>query len=212
MSDFDVVNSTDGDFESHVELLSSSEAESTIAKVMADAGADENHSYTSGHAPNHSRTVDRMLALRKVANPPEINPETGEPYNDGVSPEMRKICNEALEEQAERQNVVREQMKDDMNYLVDEGGFSRDEIPKDPKPYQANALKMQRLNAEGKHAEIVPIMKRELNEFRAPAETAQLFETFVQADELDSGLKETIFESVLRWIHDARKNQMKGNQ
>lgn len=207
----DIVAMSDGDFDDHIELLSTDEAKSAVSNLMRDA-RNPDHSYVNTYDIDHGRTVERMSKLQAVAHPPEVDPETGKDRPAGrFGSTISKAMGEALEEKAAQQNVVREQMKDDMNFLVDEGGFARDSIPKDPKPYQANALKMQRLNAEGKHAEIVPIMQKELNELRAPAETAQLFETFVQA-ELDSSLREPIFEAILRWIHDARKTQLKGSQ
>lgn len=198
MEETDIVSMSDSEFDGYVENLNQDEAKSGIDKVKREAAINPKHPYIDSHSFEHERTVGRVSRLFKAAH-------TGDEPRTNIT----IAAEEALAEQAEKKNVLVEQAKDDMDFLV-EAGFDRSDIPDDLQPYQANALRMQRLNAEGKHTEVVPIMQKELRELRAPAETIQLFDTFTQTNELDPNLKETIFESVLRWIHDARKTQSKG--
>ena len=193
IENFDVVNSTDTDFEYHVAGLSESEAESAVNRVMSD----EKSAYWDGHALHHDRTVERLVQLRKAAKPPELDPETGErlPY---VDPIYAKALEEVEVDKAARQADLVAKAQDDMDVLV-EAGFDYSTIPDDLTPSMGNLLHMQRLGTEGEYGEVAPLMQKELRGLEAPPATIQLFNDFVQAD-VDPKFKHIIFSNLLEWI------------
>ena len=204
MSDENIMDMSDDD----VAYLSQAEAQKHIDRVIDAAGKDVAHPYSDGHNRLHRKYVDRMHKLHQIVNPqpePQTNAD-GEEVVQQWPPHMVKIMSEALDGQAEKHNKLIDQAQNDMNFLVSEG-FDRSPIPDDLQPYQANALKMQRLLIEGKHKEAGTLMKRELSELKAPLAQQQLFETFIHSTDLDGDLKETIATDILLWIQAARKAQ-----
>jgi len=137
------------------EFMSPSEADDAINKVKVDVFEDARHPYLDSEHPQHGSFVSYMSNLYKA----QVRKE-GEPFD----PEVERAAQAAQYEedmQVERQNRLVADAEAEMDALV-ALGFDRDEIPNDVQQWQFEALKMERLNAEGNFRELSPMLSAEL--------------------------------------------------
>ena len=208
----DIMAMTDESFQDHCGNLTAEEARIQARTFTSAAANDPNHPYVSTVDPTlHKQAVARASRLfeQSHAEDPDLNvyDANGEQMQGQTSTEYLRLLDEAKIEQAEKVDKTKQQMEADMDILVEKYDFSRDAISDNPQPYQAAALRMQRLNHEGKTDEIVPLMEKELKELKASQKTQQLFLDFSRTGDLDPELRSDIFERTLRWIYSARKQQ-----
>ena len=138
----------DSDFESFTGSMSPEDAKRSIAQARK-ATADPEHIYNkSGFG--HQKAVDRMGRLYEVAAPPEGEPAVnadGEPIiQKRWPPQFVKAMEIGLQEQAKKQEALVASAQESIDYLVNEHGYGRDEVPADIQPWLVNLLRAQVLN------------------------------------------------------------------
>lgn len=128
--------------------LSQDEAKGRVDRLMRDARSDPKHPYMDGHSPDHRKVVEKVSKLYQVASPePELQTNAeGEVLIQQFPPAMVKAMEEGLQEQQAKQAALIADAQREMDTLVNDHGYGRDEIPSNIEPWQVNLLKAQRLN------------------------------------------------------------------
>ena len=125
-------------------------AKQTLDKIMTDAVIDKHHPYTNKHHPQNKAFREAVGKLHEVKA-------------EGVSQEEAKY-NQILEEGEKlKQRRIDQRVSEaskEMKRLV-ELGFTEESIPEDLDDKTLNLLKAQRLAAEGKFHEVIPILNRQ---------------------------------------------------
>jgi len=138
----------DSDFDSFTGSMSPEDAKRSIAQARK-ATADPEHIYNkSGFG--HQKAVDRMNKLYQAAAPPEgepaVNADGEEIVQKHWPPQFIKAMEEGLAEQAAKQEVLVASAQESIDFLVEQHGYQRDEVPKDIQPFVVNLLRAQVLN------------------------------------------------------------------
>jgi hypothetical protein len=94
--------------------------------------------------------------------------------------------------------------------LLEGLGFDPTEIPDDIQEYQLNALRMQRLNAEGNFMELFPLLQKELTTLRAKG--MNTFHFFVNDESLSPAERSEHIELILKRIYAANTEKAEKEQ
>lgn len=184
------------------EYMSPEAAESAINKVKVDAFEDAAHPYLDSAHPQHAAFVSHMSNLCKA----QVRKE-GEPFD----PEIERAAQAAQYEedmQVLRQNRLVTDGEAEMDALV-ALGFERDEIPNDVQPWQVEALKMERLNAEGNFRELSPMLETELKNLGLSDEM-RLFHSLILDATIDPKSRAQHIELILGRMYSANKKKYGG--
>jgi len=138
----------DSDFDSFTGAMSPLDAQRSLAKAKGEV-ADPEHIYNkSGFG--HQKAVDRMSKLFEAAAPPPDEPAVnaaGEPLTPAHwPPQFVKAMEIGLQEQAKKQEALVASAQESIDFLVEQHGYQRDEVPKDIQPFVVNLLRAQVLN------------------------------------------------------------------
>jgi len=206
IEDADIVGMTDRDFTEYLGSLLPTEAESHVERLMR---AGQDHSYFRAQDVDHKRTVDRVVKLREKAH--EGDPDlrqfnaAGEEVVADVSPEIAKICENAMAEQADKQVKVVDRGQAVLKELRELGfdqtsSFDEDEIDEE----LVGIWEMQKANAEGDYHALGDMITKALRAGRESNEIHQLFETF-RGTELDPELKSNLSHQIIAYLNESRK-------
>lgn len=174
----------------NVDGMSSEQAGQEINRITAE-GAE--HPYFSGNHIQHSDFVSVMGKLNEIkyADADELTP-------------LERGMQDGLDAKVTRQNDLTIEAQEEMDALV-EMGFDRSDIPNDIKPFQRDALKMQRLHAQGNFDELSPLLETQLEGLNVPPAERAAFDIFRQSDTMDTDLKSEILEKLILWVHSANE-------
>ena len=147
MDEESIFEMIDDDFESFTESLSPDDAQRSLAKAKGEV-ADPEHIYNkSGYG--HQKAVDRMGKLFQVASPasePQVDAEGAEVVPQHWPSRYVRAMEEGLEIQEKRQEALVAGAQASIDFLVENHGYQRDEVPKDIQPFVVNLLRAQVLN------------------------------------------------------------------
>lgn len=188
--------------ETDYENISPEQAESAINQIKVDVFEDAKHPYLDSEHPQHSAFVSYMENLSKA----QVR-QPGEPFD----PEIERAAQAAQYEedmQVERQNNLIADAEKEMDALV-ALGFDRDEIPNDVQQWQVEALKMERLNAEGNFRELSPMLETTLRDLGLSDEL-RLFYSLVQDATIDPKSRAQHIELILGRMYSVNKKKYGG--
>jgi len=202
---------TDAEFSEYVSGLSAAEAKETVDKIMREASVSTSHPYSRASDPGHRRMVERVQRLfeRSHADDPDDREydENGQVMQNRIDPRVSKICNEALADQAKKQNVLvvqGDKLLQELRNLGYEGEITN--CPKDVDQDQLNIWSMQKLNAEGNYRGLGDMIGKALRDSKQSQPVQQLFQTFLSVEaELDPDLKQNLTHQILSYLNDAAK-------
>jgi hypothetical protein len=178
----------------NTEDMNPDEASLALNKFWADAFT-EGHPYMDPGHPQHMDCVNWVGEVTKIKTANEDN-----------RPPLEKAMAEALDRQQEKQDALVAEAKAEMEKLS-KLGFSADEIPKDIKEYQVNALRMQRLAAEGDFQVASDMLQAELSRMNVPPHIQSLFQAFEEAPDSERDFKESKITDVLKWFYNENKKR-----
>lgn len=202
MSENDITNMSDSEFESHVESLDAESAKSEIDKTFRAARSDPKHPYFSGDDQKaHKRAIDRVQRLFSVVSPepePELN-EAGEELRDAVDPAVKKICDDAMSSR-------RDKLVDEGNKLISELvdlGFDEIDLPDDVCPGDIEIWKMQKMHAKENYSGLFDAMKKTLSATKPSSSVQNLFAAFRDAqNDMDSNLKRDLSGRLIEYFSE----------
>jgi len=176
-----------------IENMTPEQAAQQIDAVFEEVRKDPGHPYADGNNPLHRKVTERMTKLFEVKN------------KDGLLP-VERAWQADLAQMVERQNkLVAEGQKE--AELLEGLGFKPTEIPDDLQQYQLDGLRMQRLHAEKNYSALTPLIEKQLQTLKVPADIQGLFAGLNQSSNLDEQLKQDIIEKVIYWIHGANEQK-----
>lgn len=178
-----------GGFAEDVSSMTPAEAAAEIDSVFRDP----EHPYNRQHY-QHPQAVERMSKL--FAKKAEGDTRSA----------VEKVCDDAFEQQAEKQDKLVSEAQVEMEKLV-ELGFDEAEVPDDIMPHQVVELRMQRLAAENDYETLTPLIEKELPGLKVPPDVQGLFGGFCRVQGLDEGLRQEILEKIIWWIHRANEQK-----
>ena len=173
-------------------------AAAEIDRVFAEVVQDKNHPYCDGHHGLHKRYAEHMAAMFVL----KADGDTRTPMQRTID----SVCEEAMAAQVEKQNKLVKEAEAEMAKLV-ALGFDDDEIPDDLQEYELNDLRMQRLHAQKNYEQLTPLIEKQLQTLKVPADIQGLFAGLNRANNVDEQLKQDIVEKVIFWIHTANKQK-----
>jgi lysophospholipase L1-like esterase len=174
------------------------QASAEIDRVFAEVVQDKNHPYSDAHHGLHRKYSEHVAAMFEL----KADGDTRTPMQRTID----SVCDEAMAAKVEKQNKLVKEAEAEMAKLV-ALGFDDDEIPDDLQEYQLDGLRMQRLTAERKFEELVPILEKQLRSLKTPPSLIAAFQSFAQAQEMDDILKANIADQIVAWVYQANEQK-----
>jgi hypothetical protein len=138
----------------------------------------------------HRKLTAKMAQLAK-----QVSPESP---TMSMNYESLQTSAQPQQSQADLISVAESEMD-----RLSELGFDRDKIPNDVKPFQVDALKMQRLNAEENFLELSGMIEKEMAILNFKGMDG--FRTMLRDASLDPATKKEFINLILHRVYDAHK-------
>lgn len=167
------------------EGMSPAEANQAIEKIDADVYEDSGHPLYDRTHPQHPALVEHRTNLFKAAARKE-----GEPLDLGKA----KAEQDAVDMAALKQGHLIREAQTEIDGLV-ALGYDPREVPEDVQPFEVAAWRIQRLAAEGKFQELIPLMEKEL--VVLDSSQTDLFHSIIQDTKLDPKSRAQHLELIL---------------
>lgn len=133
------------------EELSAEGATELLDEIMASAAADPKHPYTNNQHFHHQKYQAAVTRLFEIKSSADADAGLGK---------VGKAIKQAMAEKTEKQNTLVAEAKAEMEAL-EKLGFDHTEVPDDIRDYQVRGLTEQRLHAEGKYEQLLPMLVKD---------------------------------------------------
>jgi len=173
--------------------LTADDAGRALAALSADVIGNVEHPYTSGAHPQHQEWLAYAQRLHELRAAGKVEQERQE--QDAAI----DVCRAG---DAAATAALRTEAAAEIERLT-ELGFDPIPVPDAPQAHTVRAWRLQRLNAEGKTAELSAALADELRGLNAPSATMELLRQYADMENPDPELRERVFAELISWVHGA---------
>jgi len=187
--DLDLDDDTDDGVDDDTDLAEPASQSERLEQRIRDEMAKPE--YADAGVPGHRAQVELVHRLFEKRAEGRIDP-------------MQKMVAEVQAEQAATQDKLRAEAEKELDAL-EELGFrhDHDELPEKVEAYHIRGLQEQRLLAEQKFDQVAPMLEQDLHDLKASADVSEAFRIFINAADVDADVRDTIADTVIRWIYKA---------